>query len=107
MRSYTEAARLRDCLQEVQSRADAAANKTSQDRELLQRQKTFSLGQRVLHAVHGYRGVICGCSLLLQMLDSVLEKLIHLRHDDCQQAESSKCGFSRLLCYALSCEAIS
>ena len=45
----------------MQAKAEAAANRTTQDRELLQQQRTFALGQRVMHSIHGYRGVICGC----------------------------------------------
>lgn len=57
---YAEAAELREKLREAKERTDAALGRRSAQAEAVA-PRCFRLGQRVTHAVHGYRGVICGC----------------------------------------------
>ena len=56
---YAEAAELREKLREAKERTDAALGRRSAQAEAVA-PRCFRLGQRVTHAVHGYRGVICG-----------------------------------------------
>ena len=56
---YAEAAELREKLREAKERTDAALGRRSAAAEAVAPRR-FRLGQRVTHAVHGYRGVICG-----------------------------------------------
>ncbi|KAK9814484.1 hypothetical protein WJX72_006640 [[Myrmecia] bisecta] len=56
---YDVAAALRDQLKELQAQAEAASASSS-GRSAGDRQPQFRLGQRVMHATHGVRGVICG-----------------------------------------------
>ena len=56
---YSEAAELREKLREAKERTDAALGRRSAQAEGVA-PRCFRLGQRVTHAVHGYRGVICG-----------------------------------------------
>ena len=57
---YTDAAQLRDRLAPLQERIDAARRAEEDHREVLDRVRRFRLGQRVTHAVLGYRGAVCG-----------------------------------------------
>ena len=59
VRRYAEAAELREKLREAKERTDAALGRRSAQAEAVA-PRCFRLGQRVTHAVHGYRGVICG-----------------------------------------------
>lgn len=61
---YAEAAELREKLREAKERTDAAPGRRSAQAEAVAPRR-FRLGQRVTHAVHGYRGVICGRALQL------------------------------------------
>lgn len=56
---YAEAAELREKLREAKERTDAALGRRSAQAEAVA-PRCFRLGQRVTHALHGYRGVICG-----------------------------------------------
>ncbi len=56
---YDEAAELRERLREVKEEADAVVGRRSLAAESVEPRR-FRLGQRVTHAVHGYRGVVCG-----------------------------------------------
>ena len=56
---YAEAAELREKLREAKERTDAALGRRSAQAEAVA-PRCLRLGQRVTHAVHGYRGVICG-----------------------------------------------
>ena len=58
---YSDAARLRDELKKVQEAASAAADRDSLDRRRLETSRKLRLGQRVMHARRGFRGLICGC----------------------------------------------
>lgn len=58
--SYAEATKLRDAVKSVQDRREDAAAKLTRTRDDLNRQRRFKLGQRVMHATLGYRGLICG-----------------------------------------------
>ncbi|KAK9808147.1 hypothetical protein WJX73_001973 [Symbiochloris irregularis] len=57
---YAEATRLRDAVKGVQDRREDAAGRLTRTRDDLNRQRKYKLGQRVLHATLGYRGLICG-----------------------------------------------
>ena len=56
---YADASALRDQLKQLQQKADAAAAITAEQQGSRERQ--FRLGQRVVHAHLGYRGIMCGC----------------------------------------------
>ena len=56
---YDAAAALRDQLKEVAARADAAADRASAAQAGCV-ERTFKLGQRVVHARDSYQGVIFG-----------------------------------------------
>ncbi len=56
---YADASALRDQLKQLQQKADAAAATAEEHQGSGERQ--FRLGQRVVHAHLGYRGVVCGC----------------------------------------------
>ena len=58
---YSEAAELRERLRAAKEAAEEAAGRRAQQQASVEPRR-FRLGQRVAHAVHGYRGAICGCA---------------------------------------------
>lgn len=56
---YQDASRIQGQLKELQASSEQAATLAAQEREGLT-DRSFCLGQRVQHAVHGYRAVVCG-----------------------------------------------
>ncbi|KAK9846385.1 hypothetical protein WJX81_002720 [Elliptochloris bilobata] len=56
---YAEAAELREKLREAKERTEEALGRRSMQAEAVMPRR-LRLGQRITHAVHGYRGVICG-----------------------------------------------
>lgn len=77
---YSDASALRDQLKALQQQADAAAAAVAEQRSGRERQ--FRLGQRVLHAQLGYRGIVCGCacpSLQATAASAVVRQGFYLR----------------------------